>query len=157
MRGQNIWFRWEIKKIIIKYSLLSRALFVPVSQLLWYWLDDQHNKKCQMTIYRGPSLGTGYNFTTDNCILKISWLSNKILIFFFLSLFKYSDEMSEALFSLVWTYCTYYLFKNLFCSFVWKLSPKIELLIINPINPLLLKTEWDLPPKRRFGHWKRLL
>ena len=27
MRGHNIWFRWEIRKIIIKYSLLSRALY----------------------------------------------------------------------------------------------------------------------------------
>ena len=26
MRGHNIWFRSEIRKIIIKYSLLSRAL-----------------------------------------------------------------------------------------------------------------------------------
>ena len=27
MRGHNIWFRWELRKIIIKYSLLSRALY----------------------------------------------------------------------------------------------------------------------------------
>ena len=28
MRDHNIWFRLEIKKIIIKYSLLSRALLL---------------------------------------------------------------------------------------------------------------------------------
>ena len=33
MRGHNIWFRREIRKIIIKYSLLSGALFVLNS--LW--------------------------------------------------------------------------------------------------------------------------
>ena len=49
MRGHNIWFRGEIGKIVIKYSLLSRALLwslwcvSPVSinsksKVLHFWL-----------------------------------------------------------------------------------------------------------------------
>ena len=30
MRGHTIWFGWEIRKIIIKYSLLSRALMTEI-------------------------------------------------------------------------------------------------------------------------------
>ena len=44
MRGYNIWFQLEIRKIIIKYSLLSRALIkhlVHVFQKYQVWTERQ--------------------------------------------------------------------------------------------------------------------
>ena len=71
MRGHKIWFWWEIRNIIIKYSLLSTALIYSSLQVLILSCPDNSYEFSWVCLWRKKSICIIDDYTWTLCTIWI--------------------------------------------------------------------------------------